>query len=121
VGGGLWSTEGVVPLSFTFDTPGLLARSVSDLAYGFAALDPAEIDPSAFIARGGALDLTGIGVGDPSCGATAILGSPKPCRKQSTLSFAPAPSRGISPCRRWRRRMACFSRADSARSSSAVF
>src|SRR5438874_3262073 len=64
---GRWSTEGVVPLSFSFDTPGLLARSVSDLAYGFAALDPAEIDPSAFIARGGALDLTGvrIGVGDP--------------------------------------------------------
>jgi aspartyl-tRNA(Asn)/glutamyl-tRNA(Gln) amidotransferase subunit A len=27
---GRWSTEGVVPLSFTFDTPGLLARSVSD-------------------------------------------------------------------------------------------
>ena len=40
---GRWSTEGVVPLSFTFDTPGLLARSVSDLAYGFAALDPAGL------------------------------------------------------------------------------
>ena len=42
---GRWSPEGVVPLSFTFDTPGLLARSVSDIAYGFAALDPADIDP----------------------------------------------------------------------------
>ena len=64
---GRWSTEGVVPLSFTFDTPGLLARSVSDLAYGFAALDPAGIDPSAFIAQAGTRDLTGIriGVGDP--------------------------------------------------------
>jgi len=40
---GRWSTGGVVPLSFTFDTPGLLARSVCDLAYGFAALDPAGI------------------------------------------------------------------------------
>src|SRR5204862_543180 len=39
---GRWSTEGVVPLSFTFDTPGLLARSVCDLAYGFAALDRAR-------------------------------------------------------------------------------
>ena len=64
---GRWSTEGVVPLSFTFDTPGLLARSVSDLAYGFAALDPAGIDPFALIARGGTRDLTGvrIGVGEP--------------------------------------------------------
>jgi len=64
---GRWSTEGVVPLSFTFDTPGLLARSVSDLAYGFAALDPAAIDPFSFIPRAAGRDLTGvrIGVGDP--------------------------------------------------------
>jgi len=64
---GRWSAEGVVPLSFTFDTPGLLARSVSDLAYGFAALDPADIDPVSFIAQAGTRDLTGIriGIGDP--------------------------------------------------------
>jgi len=64
---GRWPTEGIVPLSFTFDTPGLLARSVSDLAYGFAALDPAGIDPLALVARSAARDLTGIrvGVGDP--------------------------------------------------------
>ena len=63
---GRWSTAGVVPLSFTFDTPGLLARSVSDLAYGFAALDPAGIDPFTLVARGGTRDLSGIriGVGD---------------------------------------------------------
>jgi aspartyl-tRNA(Asn)/glutamyl-tRNA(Gln) amidotransferase subunit A len=58
-----WSTEGVVPLSFMFDTPGLLARSVSDLAYGFAALDPAGIDPVRFIAQAGTRDLTGIRIG----------------------------------------------------------
>jgi aspartyl-tRNA(Asn)/glutamyl-tRNA(Gln) amidotransferase subunit A len=64
---GRWSTDGVVPLSPTFDTPGLLARSVSDTAYGFAALDPAGIDPAGFIARAGTRDLAGvrIGVGDP--------------------------------------------------------
>jgi aspartyl-tRNA(Asn)/glutamyl-tRNA(Gln) amidotransferase subunit A len=64
---GRWSTEGVVPLSFTFDTPGLLARSVSDVAYGFAALDPAGMDPVGFIAQTGTRDFTGvrIGVGDP--------------------------------------------------------
>jgi aspartyl-tRNA(Asn)/glutamyl-tRNA(Gln) amidotransferase subunit A len=64
---GRWSTDGIVPLSFTFDTPGLLARSVSDLAYGFAALDPASIDPPALIAQADKRDLAGIriGVGDP--------------------------------------------------------
>ncbi len=65
---GRWSAAGVVPLSFTFDTPGLLARSVSDVAYGFAALDPAGIDPAGFIARANGRDLAGvrIGIGDPS-------------------------------------------------------
>jgi aspartyl-tRNA(Asn)/glutamyl-tRNA(Gln) amidotransferase subunit A len=38
---GRWPTDGVVPLSPTFDTVGLLARSVLDAAYGFAALDSA--------------------------------------------------------------------------------
>jgi aspartyl-tRNA(Asn)/glutamyl-tRNA(Gln) amidotransferase subunit A len=64
---GRWSAEGVVPLSPTFDTPGLLARSVSDIAYGFAALDPAGIDPVGFMARAGKRDIAGvrISVGDP--------------------------------------------------------
>jgi hypothetical protein len=55
--------DGVVPLSPTFDTPDLLARSVCDLAYGFAALDPAGIDPDGFIARAGARDLAGVRIG----------------------------------------------------------
>src|SRR5580693_4186303 len=64
---GRWPADGVVPLSPTFDTPGLLARSVCDVAYGFAALDPAGIDPIGFIARAGTRDISGvrIGVGDP--------------------------------------------------------
>lgn len=41
---GRWSTAGVVPLSSTLDTVGLLARTADDLAYGFAALD-AGSDP----------------------------------------------------------------------------
>ena len=86
---GRWSTEGVVPLSTTFDTPGLLARSVSDLAYGFMALDPAGTDPVGFMTRAATRDLTGIrlGVGLRSCGAIAIRGSPKPSRRQWTRSF----------------------------------
>jgi aspartyl-tRNA(Asn)/glutamyl-tRNA(Gln) amidotransferase subunit A len=63
---GRWSAEGVVPLSHTFDTPGLLARSVSDAAYGFAALDPCMGDPAAFIARSSRnLAGTRIAVDDP--------------------------------------------------------
>ena len=63
---GRWSTEGVVPLSHTFDTPGLLARSVSDAAYGFAALDPRMGDPVAFIANSSrSLDGVRIAVDDP--------------------------------------------------------
>jgi aspartyl-tRNA(Asn)/glutamyl-tRNA(Gln) amidotransferase subunit A len=63
---GRWSAEGVVPLSHTFDTPGLLARSVSDAAYGFAALDPRMGDPVAFITNSSrSLDGVRIAVDDP--------------------------------------------------------
>jgi aspartyl-tRNA(Asn)/glutamyl-tRNA(Gln) amidotransferase subunit A len=63
---GRWPAEGVVPLSHTFDTPGLLARSVSDAAYGFAALDPRLGDPATFIARSSrSLDGIRIAVDDP--------------------------------------------------------
>jgi aspartyl-tRNA(Asn)/glutamyl-tRNA(Gln) amidotransferase subunit A len=46
-----WSTEGIVPLSFTFDTPGILARSMADAAFGFAALDPQLGDAASFLQR----------------------------------------------------------------------
>jgi aspartyl-tRNA(Asn)/glutamyl-tRNA(Gln) amidotransferase subunit A len=64
---GRWSTEGVVPLSQTFDTPGLLARSVSDAAYGFAALDPALGNAERFMAKSSTQALNGvrIAVDDP--------------------------------------------------------
>ncbi len=38
---GRWSTSQIVPLSATLDTPGLLARSVDDLAFAFDTLDGA--------------------------------------------------------------------------------
>jgi aspartyl-tRNA(Asn)/glutamyl-tRNA(Gln) amidotransferase subunit A len=64
---GRWSAEGVVPLSHTFDTPGLLARTVSDAAYGFAALDPGRGDPQRFMAKSSTVTLDGIriAVDDP--------------------------------------------------------
>lgn len=56
---GRWETAGIVPLSSSLDTPGLLARSVADLAYGFAALDPQHSAPVA------ARSLAGLRVGVP--------------------------------------------------------
>jgi aspartyl-tRNA(Asn)/glutamyl-tRNA(Gln) amidotransferase subunit A len=46
-----WSTAGIVPLSFTFDTPGILARSMADAAFSFAALEPRLGDSFAFLRR----------------------------------------------------------------------
>ncbi len=37
---GRWSLDGIVPLSPSLDTPGLLARTIEDLVFAFAALDP---------------------------------------------------------------------------------
>ena len=64
---GRWSTDGVVPLSHSFDTPGLLARSVADVAYAFAALDPASGDAARFLAECSTLAIDGvrIAVDDP--------------------------------------------------------
>ena len=63
---GRWSTEGIVPLSFTFDTPGILARSMADAAFGFAALDPHLGDGFAFLRRVPAgVDGIRIGIADP--------------------------------------------------------
>ncbi|MDX1606950.1 MAG: amidase, partial [Candidatus Competibacterales bacterium] len=78
---GRWSTAGIVPLSTTLDTAGLLALSVADVAYGFAALDPAWDEPMAFLDAHDRLqpaDLR-IGVagpelwGDTETGVTATL------------------------------------------------
>ena len=40
---GRWSTEGIVPLSPSFDTPGLLTRSADDAAFAFEQLDAARV------------------------------------------------------------------------------
>ncbi|MFN4089074.1 MAG: amidase [Alphaproteobacteria bacterium] len=37
---GRWSTQGIVPLSRTLDTPGVLARTMADTALAFAVIDP---------------------------------------------------------------------------------
>ncbi|WP_405402590.1 amidase [Paracoccus sp. Ld10] len=52
---GRWSQDGIVPLSPSLDTPGLLARSIVDLAFLFTALDGS--------ARIAARDVGGLRVG----------------------------------------------------------
>ena len=46
---GRWSLDGIVPLSPSLDTAGILTRTIADLAYGFAAFDPAWGDPDTFM------------------------------------------------------------------------
>jgi aspartyl-tRNA(Asn)/glutamyl-tRNA(Gln) amidotransferase subunit A len=57
-----WSTDGIVPLSFTLDTPGILARSMADAGFSFAALDPDLGDGFAFL-RGVPTGVDGISIG----------------------------------------------------------
>ena len=40
---GRWSTAGIVPLSPSFDTPGILTRSADDAAFAFEQLDSARV------------------------------------------------------------------------------
>ena len=60
-----WSSEGIVTLSHSFDTPGILARSMQDAAFAFAALDPLLGDGFEFLRRTPkSVDGLRIGVGD---------------------------------------------------------
>jgi aspartyl-tRNA(Asn)/glutamyl-tRNA(Gln) amidotransferase subunit A len=52
---GCWSTAGIVPLSSTFDTPGLMTRSVEDAIIAFGAVNPGCDDPTALLDRLGGL------------------------------------------------------------------
>ena len=58
-----WSTDGLVPLSRIFDTPGILVRSVADAVYGFGALDPAWEDARAFEQTIATHDIAGVRIG----------------------------------------------------------
>ena len=60
---GRWSTQGVVPLSPSLDTVGLLARSVVDLVFAFGALDPCHGDGHRFHLQARQRHLTGLRIG----------------------------------------------------------
>ncbi len=53
---GRWSTEGIIPLSSSFDTPGTLTRTVEDAIAAFAAIDPAWDDAEDLFRRAGDLE-----------------------------------------------------------------
>ncbi len=57
-----WSTDGVVTLSHSFDTPGILARRMEDAAFSFAALDPSLGDGFDFL-RHAPTGVAGIRIG----------------------------------------------------------
>lgn len=59
-----WSTHGIVPLSPSLDTAGVLTRSAADAAIAFAVIDPlTEAHPLAFLAAMRGTDLSGLRVG----------------------------------------------------------
>ena len=60
---GRWSTEGIVPLSPTLDTAGVLARSVEDCAIAFAAIDPTVDEPYRFLELIDSLEIGDISIG----------------------------------------------------------
>ncbi len=59
---GRWPLDGITPLGPSLDTPGVLARTVTDAALGFAALDPAT-DAEALMAEIGRAELAGLRMG----------------------------------------------------------
>jgi len=59
---GRWSTDGIVPLSPSLDTVGLLTRTVEDAAYVFYALDPDE-NSTPVAPRAIDVDLAGLRLG----------------------------------------------------------
>ena len=61
---GRWSVDGVVPLSPSLDTTGLLARTVADAILAFASIDPVtSVAPAALLAGLGELDVADIRIG----------------------------------------------------------
>jgi len=61
---GRWPVGGAPALSPTFDTPGILARSVEDLIVGFAAIDP-SVESLPMLLQATARSLDGLRIGVP--------------------------------------------------------
>jgi aspartyl-tRNA(Asn)/glutamyl-tRNA(Gln) amidotransferase subunit A len=64
---GRWPTDGVVPLSSTFDTVGALTRDVEDTAWFFGSVDPKWGDPEALLEVLRTTDIARVAVAVPRC------------------------------------------------------
>lgn len=62
-GFGRWPVDGIVPLSPTLDTAGVLTRSVADACYAFATLDAAWGNPQDFAERTRGLPVSHLRIG----------------------------------------------------------
>lgn len=62
---GRWPLDRIVPLSPTLDTPGILARTVADIAYAFAAIDPVLGNDREAFQRMQSFDPYGLRIGVP--------------------------------------------------------
>lgn len=61
---GRWSTDGIVPLVSSLDTPGPITRSAADLAFAFAAIDPILAgDVAGFLGMLGEVDISDFRIG----------------------------------------------------------
>lgn len=60
---GRWSLDGIVPLSPTLDTAGVLARTVADTVFSFAATDPWTSAPLDLVTKIESADLDGVCIG----------------------------------------------------------
>ncbi len=65
---GRWPTDGVVPLSHTFDTVGALTRNVEDYIYFFGSVDPQWGDPRVLLDRLATTELANVRMAVPRCG-----------------------------------------------------
>ena len=65
---GRWPTEGVVPLSHTFDTVGALTRTVEDYIYFFGCVDPQWGAPRELLERLATTELASVRMAFPQCG-----------------------------------------------------
>lgn len=60
---GRWSVDGIVPLSPTLDSAGILTRTVTDLELGYTTLDPRWTSRAEFLADGPHPSLQGLRLG----------------------------------------------------------
>lgn len=60
---GRWSTDGIVPLSPTLDTPGIIVPTASDLRTAFVEIDPQWESLAHFIAEGPRPDVRALRIG----------------------------------------------------------